>query len=165
MKLNYTKIIVILAVCGIAFCGVYIYSNHHIKNNLLETTIINNSIPANKIVATTSSEKNNYVLPDIFQGKGITDVFQGKFYSQLKDPESTKEPGQRFVVDVTGKKIGNAQGIVIINDSTNKLDLSFSQKGIVHVYRFYTKYDVKNNWYNLVNAELQYSSMFGGGDQ
>jgi len=105
--------------------------------------------PENKVVE-NKSKKNNYVLPETLEGKGITDVFHGKFYSKLNDSGSSN--GQRFLVSVVSRQMGNAQNTVTVNDSTIQFGSSLKMGTSSPEYNFYAKYDAKNRWYTIMKA-------------
>lgn len=157
MKLNNSKILIVVLVCVIALVGVYMYYNYRkasTQNNFPETATATtpNPISENKVVTTSKSEYSTDILPASLQGMGVTDIFYGSFSSsKVNEDSANPEPGQRFKVSITKNhnyiNIGNAKGVVVVNDLSGK---HAKIAGSPLLYRFYTKYDPKNNWYTII---------------
>jgi hypothetical protein len=167
MKTNQKKLIIIVLICLVIFLIVlfYKYYQQQTKSDALQTT----SVASTPIIPNPKIENKTDIIPPDLKDAGVTDIFDANLGTDVKEDNVVSEPGHRFTVDINKPQEriqkGNAQGTVVVNDSTNKFDHLSKMVNVVTNYRFYTKYDVKHNWYTILEARINYSSLTGHGDQ
>ena len=163
MKLSHKKNLAILIICLVILGCVffYYYQAKSIEPNAEQINTNTKNI--------TQTNSNSLDSTSNLNKEEITDIFDANLGSDVKENNSINEPGHRFTVDIIKpqKRVqkGNAKGIVVINDLANKFNHLSNKGNVITNYRFYTKYDAKNNWYTLIKSEINYSSLTGGGDQ